>query len=214
MAPSSPVPDTPPPPPEHPAFEAPVAPVFQPAILLGILSVPRPVQVEALVRVRRSVAVGVQYSMLPTLSLPGNAARLELDATQLTFRWFPFHGAFYLGSGFGYQRLRASIGQTIDGGDLRVLADMSTLFLSPQLGWLWLTRSGFAIGINLGVQVPLPRDPNVSVTYNGQPLPTQGGPAGVATSASDDKNKVGDVARIIMRYPIPNIDLLKIGFAF
>ena len=51
-------------------------------------------------------------------------------------------------------------------------------------------------------------------TYNGQPLPSQGGSPGVASSASNDKKSVEDVARILMRYPIPNLDLLKIGFAF
>jgi hypothetical protein len=183
-------------------------------ILLGIISLPRPIEVEALVNVRRTLALGVQYSMLPTLSLPDNQASLELDAAQATFRWFPFHGVFYLGSGFGYQRLRASLGQTADGGNLQVVADMSTFFLSPQIGWLWITHSGFSIGINVGVQIPFPREPSVDVTYNGQPLPSQGAPPGVASSASDDKKKVEDVARIIMRYPIPNLDLLKIGFAF
>jgi hypothetical protein len=207
-------PETPPPPPEHPPFERAAEPVFRPAILLGIISLPRPIEVEALVKVRRTLALGVQYSMLPTLSLPDNSASLKLDAAQATFRWFPFQGVFYLGGGFGYQRLRASIGQPVDGGNLSVVADMSTFFVSPQLGWLWVTRSGFCIGINLGVQIPFPREPNVGVTYNGQPLPSQGGPPGVASSASDDKKKVEDVARIIMRYPIPNLDLLKIGFAF
>jgi hypothetical protein len=208
------VPETPPPPPE-PTVRAPEPePVFRPAILLGIISLPRPIEVEALVKVRRTLALGVQYSMLPTLSLPDNQASLKLDAAQATFRWFPFHGVFYLGGGFGYQRLRASLGQTVDGGSLQVVADMSTFFLSPQIGWLWITHSGFSIGLNLGVQIPFPREPAVDVTYNGQPLPSQGAPSGVASAASDDKKKVEDVARIIMRYPIPNLDLLKIGFAF
>jgi hypothetical protein len=208
------VPETPPPPPEHLAPEREPEPVFRPAILLGIISLPRPIEVEALIKVRRTLALGAQYSMLPTLSLPDNSASLKLDAAQGTFRWFPFGGVFYLGGGFGYQRLRASLGQTVDGGNLSVVADMSTFFVSPQLGWLWVTRSGFCIGLNLGVQIPFPREPNVDVTYNGQPLPSQGAPSGVASSASDDKKKVEDVARVLMRYPIPNLDLLKIGFAF
>jgi len=209
-----PIPETPPPPPEQPPFEREREPVFRPVILLGIISFPRPIEIEALVKVRRTLALGAQYSMLPTLSLPDNSASLKLDAAQGTFRWFPFSGVFYLGGGFGFQRLRASISQPVDGGNLSVVADMSTFFVSPQLGWLWITRSGFAIGINLGVQIPFPREPNVDVTYNGQPLPSQGAPPGVASSANNDKKNVEDIARIIMRYPIPNIDLLKIGLAF
>lgn len=213
IEPTSLVPETPPPPPERTPPETEPEPIWRPAILVGIISLPRPIEVEALVKVRRTLALGIQYSVLPTLSLPDDAASLQLDAAQGTFRWFPFSGAFYVGSGFGYQRLRASIGQTIDGGGLRVVADMSTFFISPQLGWLWITHSGFSIGISLGVQVPFPRDPSVDVTYNGQPLPS-GSPSSVTSAADNDKKQVEDVARVIMRYPIPNIDLLKIGFAF
>ena len=209
-----PVPETPPPPPERAAPEREREPIWRPAILVGLIAFPRPIEVEALIKVRRTLALGVQYSVLPTLSLPDDAASLQLDAAQGTFRWFPFGGVFYLGGGFGYQRLRASIGQTIDGGGLRVVADMSTFFVSPQLGWLWFTHSGFSIGLNLGVQIPFPREPNVDVTYGGQPLPSQGAPANVASAADNDRKQVADVARVIMRYPIPNIDLLKIGFAF
>jgi hypothetical protein len=209
-----PVPETPPPPPERPPSAREPEPDFQPAILLGILSLPRPIEVEALLKMGGTLAFGVQYSLLPTLSLPDNSASLKLDAGQGTFRWFPFSGVFYLGGGFGFQRMQASIAQTVEGGSLRVNADMSTFFISPQLGWLWFTRSGFCIGINLGVQIPFPREPSVDVTYNGQPLPSQGGPIGLAATANDDKNNVADVARVIMRYPIPNVDLLKIGLAF
>ena len=104
-----PVPETPPPPPEPLAPEPERQPVFRPVILLGIISLPRPIEIEALVKVRRTLALGAQYSILPTLSLPDNSASLKLDAAQGTFRWFPFSGVFYLGGGFGFQRLRASI---------------------------------------------------------------------------------------------------------
>jgi hypothetical protein len=212
-------PATTPPPPAIAIVDAGPAPApparsWHPGILLGIVSLPRPAQLEALVRLGSDIALGVQYSVLPTLTVPGGDSSLQLDATQATFRWFPFHGAFYLGSGAGYQRLKAVLSETVEGGKLRVAADISTFFLSPQLGWLWVTRSAFSIGINLGVQLPLPREPVITETYNGQPLPAQGGSAGVGSSAQDDRDQVRTLARVIMRYPIPNIDLLKIGFVF
>jgi hypothetical protein len=186
------------------------------AVLLGIISLPRPAEIEVMVKIDRLFSLGVQYSMLPTLTVPGQDASLKLNATQAVVRWFPFRGAFYLGSGIGYQQLNASLGQTVQNGRLVVAADMSTVFLSPQLGWLWMWRSGFALGINLGIQIPLPRDPVVSVAFNGQPVPDDGAgyPPEVATAARNDKDEVTDLARIIMKYPIPNLDLLKIGFVF
>ena len=104
--------------------------------------------------VRRTLALGVQYSLLPTLSLPDNSASLKLDAAQGTFRWFPFQGVFYLGGGFGYQRLRASIGQPVDGGNLSVVADMSTFFVSPHLLQTGANSVAALIALRFGEATP------------------------------------------------------------
>jgi hypothetical protein len=212
-----------PPPPPEPRFDpssspgrSPPPPPVQLAVLIGIISVPRPIEIDALLKFGGSIALGAQFSMLPTLTFPGQDARVELSATQAVFRWFPFRGAFYLGGGFGYQQFKASLGDAVQGGTLTVNADMSTVFLSPQLGWVWTWESGFALGISLGVQLPLPREPVVTVAYNGQVVPENGAgfPAPVVTAANSDRDTIEDIARVVMRYPIPNLDLLKIGFAF
>jgi hypothetical protein len=209
----------PPPPAITPLSSSPGAaspPAAQLSILIGIIALPRPIEVEALLKLGGSIAVGAQYSMLPKLTVPGEDSGLELSAAQGIFRWFPFRGAFYLGAGLGYQQFKASLSDAVQGGKMTVVADMSTVFVSPQLGWLFTWQSGFALGISIGVQLPLPREPVVSVAYNGQVVPESGAgfPAEVTTAANQDRDQIEDIARVIMRYPIPNLDLLKIGFAF
>jgi hypothetical protein len=211
---------SPPPPPEAVATTRPTpAPGPRPAfgVTLGLLTLPRPIQVEATYRGLDWLALSAQLSMLPDLTVPGADASLQLRAYQGIARWFPFKGSFFLGSGLGYQTFKASLGKTVDNGKLIVTADMSGLFVSPQLGWLWVWQSGFALGLSLGVQIPLPKEPGVPATYNGQPVPAQPTAAvsqEVIDEANDAKETVRTLARLVNKYPIPNIDLLRIGFFF
>ena len=54
------------------------------------------------------------------------------------------------------------------------------------------------------------------MTYNGQLVPERaaGYPTAVANAANGGRDQVREIARLIIKYPIPNIDLLKIGFVF
>jgi hypothetical protein len=163
-------------------------------------------------KVGRHLSVGAQYSMLPDITPPGFDAGLKLNAYQGVVRIFPFGGSFYIGSGFGYQQLKASLGHTdpSSGDRSEVSCDMSGLFVSPQLGWLWIWKSGFAFGLNIGAQIPVPKDPVVKTTVNGVEIPESAGDE----DTNDMRDKVRTVARVVAKYPIPNLDLLKIGFFF
>jgi hypothetical protein len=188
-------------------------------LLLGLISLPRPVEAELTIKMGRYLAIGGQYSVLPVLTPPGFDAGLKLNAAQGIVRIFPFGGGFYIGSGFGYQQFRASLGSTdpSSGDRLEVSCDMSGLFVSPQLGWLWVWKSGFAFGINVGVQIPVPKDPVVVATYNGMTVPDQADgyvPQSAVDDARDMKETVQTVAKYVSKYPMPTIDLLKIGFFF
>jgi hypothetical protein len=185
--------------------------------MLGVVALPRPLEGEVVLKLGRWWAFGVKGSLLPTLSVPGLDASLTLRAVEGTARWFPFHGTFFLGAGLGYQVFKGSIGQTIDNGELTVSADMSGPFISPQIGWLWISDSGFAIGVGLGVQIPFPKDPVVDATYNGQPVPAQAttaAPSEVVDQAHASEDTIRSAAKVLMKYPFPNLDLLRIGIFF
>jgi hypothetical protein len=185
--------------------------------LVGIVTFPRPIEGEVMVKLGSSLALGLKGGYLPELSAPGGIAKLDLKAIEGTLRWFPGQGVFFLGAGFGYQNLQASLSEPVDYSELTITADMSGFFVSPHLGVLWISQSGFALSFSVGVQIPIPRDPVVSATYGGQPVPTQPTstvPQSVIDQAKSNEDDVRSLARFIVKYPFPNIDLLRIGFFF
>jgi hypothetical protein len=186
-------------------------------LLLGIVTFPRPVEGELMVKIGSALALGLKGSYLPEFSVPGIDGKLDLKALEGIVRWFPGDGVFFLGAGFGYQNFKASFGELIDGNELTIAADMSGFFVQPQLGVLWISQSGFAISFSLGLQIPIPKDPVVSASYLGQPVPAQATgtvPQDVVDQAQSTKDDVQSVARLIVKYPFPTLDLLRIGFFF
>jgi hypothetical protein len=170
-----------------------------------------------MVKLGSAFALGLKGSYLPELSVPGIDGKLDLKAVEGIVRWFPGDGVFFLGAGFGYQNFKASIGELVDANELTITADMSGFFVQPQLGVLWISQSGFAISFSLGLQIPIPKDPVISATYLGQPVPDQPTgtiPPDVVNQAQSSKDDVQSVARLIVKYPFPTLDLLRIGFFF
>ena len=161
--------------------------------LVGVLAFPRPIEGEVMLKLGTSLALGLKGGYLPELTAPGGIATLDLKAIEGTLRWFPGDGVFFLGAGFGYQNLLASLSEPVDYSELTITADMSGFFVSPQLGVLWISQSGFAMSFSVGLQIPIPKDPVVSSTYNGQPVPTQATstvPQDVIDQAHSDEDDV------------------------
>jgi hypothetical protein len=197
----------------------PPAPQKRPRIgvMLGLVSLPRPIQVEATFRPFDLLSLSAQYSMLPDLTAPGGSASLQLRAYQGIVRFFPFSGSFFIGSGLGFQTFRASLTTEVQGGTLVTTADASAPFVSPQLGWLFVWESGFTLGITLGVQFSLPQEPKLPATYNGQPVPDMPGPgvpSEVVERVEESREEIRTLAHLATKYPLPNLDLLRIGFFF
>jgi len=185
--------------------------------LLGIVAFPRPVEGELTVKLGPSFALGLKGSYLPEFSVPGINFKLDLKALEGIVRWFPGDGVFFLGAGFGYQNFKASFDEVAAGNQLTIAADMSGFFVQPQLGVLWISQAGFAISFSLGLQIPIPQDPVVTAVYAGQPVPDQATstvPQDVIDQATSTKDGVQTIARIIVKYPFPTLDLLRIGFFF
>lgn len=183
----------------------------KPGILLGI-GLPRVANGEVAVKLGKYFAVGAQYALIPTLTFPGLDAKVGTSTIQGTLRTFPFGGAFYIGLNGGLQMVDASMSE----GDLSAKTKLSAPVIAPQIGWLWTWKSGFALGINAGVQIPFSKEPEVDVEYAGVNVASAASalPDDKADKANSMKSTVSDAAKLIGKTPFPQIDLLKIGFFF
>ncbi len=149
-----------------------------------------------------SVFAAIGYSPLPFL-LNGAfvAGRLEGGA-----RWHPFAGAFYLGTGLGYQTLRYTTALNLGSlsGDVDTSAStvyLNSIYFLVGAGWFWQLSERFFLGVELGAQIPLAGSGGVSV----------GDSSDVGRSL---ENAAQDPFTHFSRFVLPRLDLVKIGVVF
>lgn len=190
-----------------PTAPLPKKPGFRVGALLGIVSVPRPINLELSIKPNELLGFGVGYSMFPPIKIDDVEAGFQ--AFNAVGRVFPFKGAFYVGLGFGYQMIDVEATDEIRGNEITATIEESNFFITPQVGWLWVWDSGFALGINAGVQIALSSDPKVTLRdERGRVIR---GPSNEQQELEDDVRNLGEW---IAGFPIPAVDLLKLGFYF
>jgi hypothetical protein len=161
--------------------------------VLGGVSFPRPLSIAAMVRLRKTVAVGLEYSLLPKISTADVSTTFYALAGDV--RVFPFRNAFFVGLGAGHQHLgaTASVGVaqlgSIGGG---VTAD--TWFVNPRLGFLWTYKWGLTLGLDAGVQIP------VATSFTN-----------TIPSLLSARQEATDLAHLFGKDVLPTVDLLRIG---
>jgi hypothetical protein len=162
---------------------------------MGGVGFPRPLSIEALVRIERTVAFGAEYSLLPKMTISGVDARVWAVAADA--RIFPFRGAFFVGIRGGVQHASASTTLTAQGLSIGEQLDVQTTFINPRIGFLWGKAPGLTVGVEAGIQIPL--SSSVTSSLPSQVLATQG-----LTTVTDTLGKSA----------LPTLDLLRIGFLF
>ncbi len=146
---------------------------------------PHPLAVEALVKIERVVALGAEYAFSPDVTISGVTASMWSASGDL--RVFPLRGPFFVGARVGLQHLGAS------SAEYAQAVTVDTFYLNPRIGFLWTWKSGFSLGIDAGVQIPL----TYSVT---------------GTSTAMSIPQLTSAASMIGGTVLPTIDLLKLGF--
>ena len=160
---------------------------------------PRPLAIEALIRIERLVVVGAEYGILPTITISG--LRTNLWSLAADARVFPFRGAFFVGILAGRQHVGASttlsLGSLSRGslGSLTEDLSLDSWFVNARLGFLWTSHAGLAFGIDAGVQVPV--GTTVSSTL----------PLSLYPPAQRRVDSLGGTV-------LPTIDLLRLGLLF
>lgn len=159
---------------------------------------PHPLAVEALVKIEGVLALGAEYSTLPKTTIAGIDGSLWAVAADA--RLFPFKHGFFIGVRGGKQVVRASM--TASAGPLGTISESgeaNTWFVNPRIGFLWTWQSGFTVGIDAGVQIPIA--PTLSTTL----------PAGLSPQAD---STIASVASALGNGVTPTVDLLRVGFLF
>jgi hypothetical protein len=170
-----------------------------PVVALGF---PRPFAIEGLLKIKDVVGLGFEYSFLPKTTISDVTTRF--DALALDANWYPFKAGFFIGARAGRQWLSGSATLRVQNfGSFTESADASAWFVNPRIGYLYTWSSGFTLGIDAGVQLP------IAATYE------RSGPAtaaGLSDPAVD--RSLRQVAKTLGNDVTPTVDLFRIGFLF
>ena len=165
---------------------------------IGGVGFPRPLAIEGLLKFDRILAVGLEVSAMPQLTI--GTVQTNFWGMAGDVRLFPFRGAFFLGMRAGRQYMSGT-SSVSDGnlGTINQTASADTWFVNPRLGFLYTWKSGFTLGIDAGIQLPVKTTRTTSLADN---------------TSSDTINTIASVENTLGARTTPTFDLLRIGFLF
>lgn len=184
--------------------------LFHVGAMVGLVSLPRPLDAELYVRASDYFFVGFSYSDFPAfvadplLSAAGaksgstSASLDQFNAFDADLRVFPFAGAFFLGSSFGRQSFKAAVTESTALGPQTATIDLTTIYATPRLGYLWTFGPGIVLGLDAGVQLKLSKDQHVNM------------PAGSTQSMQDNAQSLVDFAGSV---PLPSFHF-RLGWQY
>jgi hypothetical protein len=165
--------------------------------VLGGTGFPRPIAVEALIKVDRLIGLGVEYSVLPELTI--SDVRTSFSALAADVRVFPLRSGLFVGLRAGYQQLGGETTVVVrDLGSFPVSAQVDTIFINPRVGFLWTWEPGITLGLDAGLQIALSSEVSRDI------------PAFAEGSAPD--RELMRIARNLGQATLPTFDLLRVGF--
>jgi len=123
------------------------------------------------VKLTRYVGAGINIGIIPTLKISYyGQATLAYQEYDVYARAYPFGGAFFLGTGIGYKAVQGTLATTVDltpyqqglpagllpnSVDYASQGSVKTLVLTPQIGLFHTLGSGFSLGFDVGLQIPI-----------------------------------------------------------
>lgn len=168
---------------------------FGPMVGVGF---PRPIAIEAVLKVNQHLALGAEYGFMPKLTIGG--VETKLWGVAGSARIFPFGGAFFIGVRGGFQKLDASASVTAGSyGTFTESATAEATFINPRIGFLWTHASGLSAGIDVGLQIPLSTSLTTTLPKN---VPVQ------------VDSTIASVADTLGNGVTPTLDLLRVGILF
>ena len=178
-------------------------------------------------KLTRFFGAGVNIGLIPTVKIAyyGDAT-LSYQEYDVYGHIYPFGGAFFLGAGVGYATIHGTLASKFNLSPVRAMypgvpgipasvdvtseAQVRTLVLTPQLGFLKVFDVGFAIGVDVGAQIPIAPS---QVAFSTAAPGLRGPIASVVQTQYINPNdqKVRSTLDKIGRTPLPTFNL-KIGW--
>ncbi len=191
--------------PFHPSFSA-------------LLGVPHPLNIAADMAMGRYFSAGVCGGTISYTYRGGSdPVELKLPNYEGRFRIHPFGGAFFLGTIFGWHSLSASASKNITASSISVpttlIIRLKTFYATPHLGWMWVYKSGFTWGMELGIQLPISPETDVEITTS----EAFNSLLEIVKTTQEYKTlekDVQDLGKQIAKTALPFITLLRLGWTF
>jgi hypothetical protein len=176
--------------------------LFHVGAMFGLVSLPRPMDVEGFIGFADFVQAGFSFSDFPGIisdplmklvgaAAGGVSATLdEFTAWEGDLRVFPFRGSFFIGSSLGKQILRGRVTEGSPLGPQTATVDLDTLYVTPRIGWQSTFGAGFFYGFDVGVQLKVSGDVNVAL------------PPGAPSDLQSSAQSLADAGS---KYPLPSV---------
>lgn len=138
--------------------------------------------------------------------------------------YFPLAGSFFMGLALGYRIVglassavvQAEIPESPTPVPTNISLDVitSSVYATPEVGWLYRFENGFTLGTDIGVQLPIRSDVDITIDLkNTSPFlitSIQRSPQYVSLR----RQMVNDVYDFLSGSPIPYWNIIKVGWLF
>ena len=108
------------------------------------------------------IGFGINFGMIPDIKISQyGEATLKYREYDAYGRLYLFGGAFFIGAGVGYHSAEGTFVQTASIPNypqpfvVTSHGSVKAMILTPQVGWFSVWGSGFALGFDIGGQVPI-----------------------------------------------------------
>ena len=178
------------------------------------------------IKLTRYFGAGINIGLIPTVKISYYGdAKISYQEYDAYGRLYPFGGSFFLGAGVGYATIKGTLNGSISTGDAQTLypgfgipnpilvdsqGSVRTLVLTPQIGFMKIFGSGFAIGLDVGAQLPIAPS-KVDFATNTPNLKEPAKSYVQSTYVKPNDDKVRSTLDTIGRTPLPTFNL-KIGW--
>ena len=152
---------------------------------------------------RLSLGIAVGASVIPEMRKAcGAEVSMSGSNIEAVSRYHFKEKSFFGGLNAGYQDFSIDSAQnTAPGADYRITDGVKVFYVTPHIGWFKVYASGFILGAELGVRVPVS-----SKRYTER--------SGPGNYEAEVRKAVDDGLDLLAAKPLPFITLFRFGYAF